>query len=277
MNNHDPKNGSICNCHSFIVPVWLYHKDNSEEKELVYALLNSQSDACFIKDEILQKLAISGPDVELKLSTALGENLVTCKKISDLFVRGVNEQLEVLLSKAFSQDDIPAKRGQFPGLESVHGLPHLQCIAENLMPYQHDVEVGILIEEANCAKAIKPREIFSGADDDPYAVRTTLGWSIIGMMHPVITDCQDNSHCSCNRIVSREIEGSLVKTLSHVVMKTQAKEVFTPAQVSKMLELDYSETSKEEQTVSFLDRKFLNVLDSNTQHRRDGHYKIPLR
>ena len=47
------------------------------------------------------------------------------------------------------------------------------------MPYQHDVDMGLLIG-ANCTKAIKPREVIPGADDDPYAVRTTLGWGVIG-------------------------------------------------------------------------------------------------
>ena len=46
--------------------------------------------------------------------------------------------------------------------------------------------------------------------------------------------------------MSREIGDSLSKTARHLVMKTQVKEVFGPAQVSKMLELDFSETPKEE-------------------------------
>lgn len=58
--------------------------------------------------------------------------------------------------------------------------------------------------------------------------------------------------------------------------KTQAKEVFAPAQLSKMLERDFSETSREDHALSFLDKKFLNVLESSIQHRDDGHYEMPL-
>ena len=61
------------------------------------------------------------------------------------------------------------------------------------MPYQHDVDVGLLIG-ANCTKAIKPREVIPGADDDPYAVRTTLGWGVIGIMNRTTANSQDN-HC----------------------------------------------------------------------------------
>ena len=277
VNTYDSNNGSICNSHSLIVPIWLHHADNPERKELVYALLDNQSDACFVKDEILRKLDISGPDIQLKLSTILGEDLVASQRITDLIVRGVNEQSEVSLPRTYSRDEIPAKRGQIPRPESVSGWPHLQSIAEHLTPYQHDISVGLLIG-ANCAKAIKPREVIPGGDDDPYAVRTTLGWGVIGIMNPTTGECQDNTHCSCNRIVSREIQdsGTRLKTTSHLVVKTQAKEVFAPAQLSKMLELDFRETSKEEQTLSLLDRKFLNVMESNIKYQDDGHYEIPL-
>ena len=123
---------------------------------------------------------------------------------------------------------------------------------------------------------IKPREVIPGSEDDPYAMRTILGWGIIGMTNPLTVDSQNNSHCSCNRIVSREVGDSLSKTVSHLVMKTQAREVYGPAQVSKMFELDFSETAKEERTLLFHDRKFLNALETNIRHRNDGHYEIPL-
>ena len=224
----------------------------------------------------LQKLNISGPDVQLKLSTVLGEDLVTSKKINDLVVRGINEEIEVSLPRTYSRDEIPAKRSQIPRPESVSGWSHLQRIANNLMPYQHNVDVGLLIG-ANCTKAIKPREVIPGADDDPYAVRTTLGWGVIGIMNRTTANSQDN-HCFCNCIVLREIDcnQTKLKTISHLVAKTQAKEVFAPAPLSKMLERDFSETSREDHALSFLDKKFLNVLESSIQHRDDSHYEMPL-
>ena len=205
----------------------------------------------------------------------LGEDLVTSQKINDLVVRGLIENQEVMLPKTYSRKEIPAKRGQIPRPETVKKWPHLKRIEEHLLPYQHDAYVGLLIG-ANCTKAIKPREVIPGADDDPYAVRTTLGWGVIGVINQSTIDSQENSYCSCNRIVSREIEDSLVKTVSHVVAKTSAKELFVPAQVNRMFEHDFSEVSKEEKTLSFLDRRFLNTLESNIQRLSNGHYEIPL-
>ena len=275
VNTHEPEDGGFCDSHSLIVPVWLYQRGHPEKKELVYALLDDQSDACFVSEEILQKLAISGPQVQLKLSTVLGEDFVACQKINDLVVRGVNENQEVMLPKTYSRKEIPAKRGQIPRPETVKEWPHLKRIEEHLLPYQHDAYVGLLIG-ANCTKAIKPREVIPGADDDPYAVRTMLGWGIIGVIHQSIIDSQENSHCSCNCIVSREIEDSLMKTVSHVVAKVSVKELFLLAQVNKMFEPDFSEVSKEKKTLSFLDRRFLNTLESNVQHLSNDHYEILL-
>ena len=140
------------------------------------------SDAYFVTKKILQKLAISGPQVQLKLSTVLGEDLVTSQKINDLVVRGLIENQEVMLPKTYSRKEIPAKRGQIPRPETVKEWLHLKRIEEHLLPYQHDAYVGLLIG-ANCTKAIKPRDVIPGADDDPYTVRTTLGWGVIGVIN----------------------------------------------------------------------------------------------
>ena len=39
------------------------------------------------------------------------------------------------------------------------------------MPYKEEVDVALLLG-INCARAIKPREIIPGNDNDPYAKRT---------------------------------------------------------------------------------------------------------
>ena len=133
--------------------------------------------------------------------------------------------------------------------------------------------MGLLIG-ANCTKAIKPREVIPGANDDPYAVRTMLGWGVIGVINQSIIDSQENSHCSCNCIVSREIEDSFVKTVSHVVAKIQLRNCSYRHKLTKCS--DFSEVYKEKKTLSFLDRRFLNTLESNVQHLSNDHYEIPL-
>lgn len=142
------------------------------------------------------------------------------------------------------------------------------------MPYRQDVEVELLVV-ANCTRAIKPREVISGADDDPYTMRTTLGWGIIGNVNPK-ENGQQNAHCSCNRIVSQEIGAKSSKTVRHFVLMTHVKKVISPAQVRKLFEFDFNKAAGEDKAHSYVVRKFLNLVKANIYHKEDGHYKNSL-
>ena len=54
VNALDAKSISNCSSHSLLVPVWLHHTQDPEKKTLLYARLDDQLDACFVKDDVLQ-------------------------------------------------------------------------------------------------------------------------------------------------------------------------------------------------------------------------------
>jgi len=117
---------------------------------MVYALLDDQFDVCFIKQIALAKLGVSGPEVQLRLSTVLGQEAITSQKISGLVVRGVNESTEVSLPGTYTRHIIPARRSQIPRPEPARKWSHLKRIAEHLMPYRDDLDVCLLLG-INCA------------------------------------------------------------------------------------------------------------------------------
>ncbi|KAK3738374.1 hypothetical protein QZH41_005730 [Actinostola sp. cb2023] len=88
---------------------------------MVYALLDEQSDACFV------------------------------------IVRGTRENKDIQLPRTYTRETIPAKRSQIPRPESAERWPHLRRIAGELTPYQSNVEVGLLIG-LNCTSALRPCE-----------------------------------------------------------------------------------------------------------------------
>lgn len=47
------------------------------------------------------------------------------------------------------------------------------------MPYDANLDIALLIG-ANCIKAIKPKEIIPGEDENTYGLRTELGWGTVG-------------------------------------------------------------------------------------------------
>jgi len=65
---------------SMIVPVWIQHKDNQDLKVETYAVLDDQSDTCFVTEEICTQLRLTGPEIILELGTMHSvENILTQK------------------------------------------------------------------------------------------------------------------------------------------------------------------------------------------------------
>lgn len=74
-----------------IMPVCLYMNINKAMQFLVYALLDDQSDAGFVKDSTLETSQVTGPQVNLQTSTIMGENYVLCTKVNRLVVQSMHE------------------------------------------------------------------------------------------------------------------------------------------------------------------------------------------
>ena len=148
------------------------------------------------------------------------------------------------------------------------------------MPYQHDIEVGLLIG-SNCSRAIMPREIIpAGPDDGPYAQRTDLGWGIIGNItrsKQGLIDNQGYEHIT-HRVISRNVADTscLYQKTCHFSIKSTTKEVINPAQVRQMMESDFSENGSTNQPLSQDDKKFMLKMERGIHQREDGHYEMPL-
>lgn len=106
---------------------------------MVYALLEEQSDACFIKDSILNVLKVNGPEVQLELSTVLSHEVIKCQKITGLVCCGVHETVEVSLPRTYTRSQIPSRSEHIPRPESARRWSYLGKIAEKIMPYRSDV------------------------------------------------------------------------------------------------------------------------------------------
>lgn len=122
------------------------------------------------------------------------------------------------------------------------------------MPDLLDCPVGLLIGY-DCPRALKPTQVISGKDHEPYAVKTDLGWSIVGCITP--NTCSRNVAGFCHRIS----------------VKLPA---ITPASTIRTLEADFRDTDSNEKTISQEDIHFLQQLDESVQHNREGHVEMPL-
>ena len=90
-------NSSETSIHTMIIPVVLNHNNNPDLQVLTYALLDNQSDACFISEDILTSLQASSQYVSLELTTMLAKQVIDSKIVSGLVVKGLNEDVSINL------------------------------------------------------------------------------------------------------------------------------------------------------------------------------------
>ena len=276
VNLSDLKNVNPSYMLSLIVPVWIHHRKDISKTLLTNALLDEQSDACFVKENLLRELGVNGPEVELKLSTVLAEKIIKSRRIEGLVVHGCNQDIEIRLPKSYSRSSIPARKSQIRRPESAMIWPHLQKISEMILPLNEDLRVGLLIG-LNCSRAVKPLEVIPGKGDDPYAKRIALGWGIIGATRSSREeDSEIEIDIAGNRIVIYEVEATPNRKMCHLAFRTQVKEMISPSNVSKMFTLDFNERQADEKPLSDEDRSFLRIVREGIHQLLDDHYEIPL-
>ena len=76
---------------------------------------------------------------------------------------------------------------------------YLEGIANEICP-NTDISVELLIG-ANCAEALEPKEVTSSRQSGPYAVKTILGWCVVG---PISHSSKNLDKVSCNHVLVEE-------------------------------------------------------------------------
>ena len=146
------------------------------------------------------------------------------------------------------------------------------------MPYQEDLEIGLLIG-CNCSKAIKPKEVILGKGEDLYALRTLLEWGIVGpegISEDRVNKEDRHTTSTCNRILTCKVgtQGHPQGNNISFVLRPCTKEKISPVAVKRMFEQDFSEIAANVQGLSWEDRKFLVIAEGGILD--SGHYELPL-
>ena len=226
---------------AMIVPVYIATENDLNTKLLTYALLDTQSDACFGTTSVLSDLGTSRKKVQLKIATITNESRrIDSTSHKGLRVRGLKGEKWVALPEVFEHDNIPANRDHIPTTKTIAKFPHLRNLKGKLSPLL-DVEVGLLIGY-NCPEAIAPIVSVVGEGARPYGVKTALGWSVVGQSRDATdTDSVGQSH----RILTTQCAELEDVHYIHAVGNTKVRELpYVPPQcedISKALGSDFSE------------------------------------
>ncbi|KAJ8342685.1 hypothetical protein SKAU_G00326130 [Synaphobranchus kaupii] len=184
------------------------------------------------------------------------------------------EEVHEVTSHASTQH-VPATSSIVPVLVSSRQEPEREILTYALLDTQSDSTFILedLLDDLNVeAQPVKlklstmtaidtvlptlaPLEAVIGGENEPFAQRTELGWSIIGSSNPHL-----------------DRQGS-----QSFVHRVTVKEIPTPpvTDVLKALESDFIERACEEKYVSQDDVQFIQFLSDNIRHK-DGHLEMPL-
>ncbi|XP_057678097.1 uncharacterized protein LOC130907254 [Corythoichthys intestinalis] len=240
---------------SMIVPVWLSGASNNGHEILVYALLDTQSSNTFIVQDICEKIQAVTEPVKLKLTTMTDRgSVVQSQRVDGLKVRGYFSQEYIDLPTTYTRDYMPLEQNSIPTRETTKLWAHLQNISKE-MPELLDCPAALLIGY-DCARALKPRKVIPGNDYDPYAIKTDLGWSIVGSIKPWTSSVEVTG--ACHRISVKELP------------------FITPSSMIRALEKDFLDTNPKEGTISQEDIQFLQILNGKINVNEEGHLEMPL-
>ena len=270
-----PKCTSVCGVedqdgvdNAMIVPVWVRSERKPDEEILQYAVLDDQANQSFISETLCKKLNITGPETMILLSTIQEVGVLTpSQKIRGLEILDYEKENVIKLPTTYSRPTIPANRSQIPKSEAIREWNHLQQVAEKLMPYRADVEISLLIG-SNCTRAIRPRAIMAGEEDEPYGQKSILGWGVVG------TICKSQSEdaqsdVNCSRIAARD-------TGKYFAFTSKTKEVISPEAVINVLAKDFNESPSASKPYSVQDSRFVKILEDGIKKLPNGHYEMPL-
>ena len=168
------------------------------------ALLDPGSNRTFCTEHLIDKLGLTGPLKKLKLETLTDDQSVQITEVSFEVCGAGNKKQCLSLEKVSAIKNFPKLYGTSTDLSK---WDHLKDV-KNPETSQVDLLIG-----QDCPQALRPIEVRSGSDDEPYAVRTYLGWTING---PVGHDGLNPSETGC---LSAFIQSSADKHLDQVVEK----------------------------------------------------------
>ena len=192
-----------------------------------------------------------------------------CQKVTDFRVRGYNSHITINLPTMYTRKHIPAIIDHIPSYESVKTWPHLSQVA-NEMSHKLDAPVGLLIGY-NCPQAFLPRKCVTGGSSEPFAIKSDLGWMVMG--HTV--NSKDDGAAFSHRIVSEQIV--LPHDPNRKAVTFKASRAPRPQDVLDILQSDFNErTERNSHDMSIEDEMFVSKISADIHQDEHNFVTMPL-
>ena len=151
-----------------------------------YALIDNGSDATLLKSDLAERLGLSCDPCELNISTVSGKKCFKSSKAA-LEILAIDSESSVLVKCAYTVPNLPVSEAGVPSKFDIEKWSHLNGLELKYIP---DRSIGILIG-CDVPEVHTVLEQKVGVGNQPYAVKSILGWSIRG---PAGTSCTALRH-----------------------------------------------------------------------------------
>ena len=155
-----------------VVPIKVFH---ANREITTYAFLGQGSTTTLCDQILLGQLGIEGEKMPFALTTVNRKDGRHQAKRVSLTIAGLNSNDVVDLHKVFSVKSLPIEPNKALTADEVNAWPHLQGLYLPKFP----TSIGLLIGVDN-AELFWIVEERRGEPEQPFAVRTRLGWSLLG-------------------------------------------------------------------------------------------------
>ena len=230
-----------------IIPVEVQARDR-ETIVTTYALLDEGSDVTLCDKSLLERLNLEGKPTEFSLTTVNKTNAKQAGQEVSLRVQPLSRENQLDLDRVWSVDHLPISIKSIPGQRDLSKWSHLNDIE---LPRIDATQVSLLIG-SDVPEAFWVIEERRGRPKEPYAIKSPLGWSVLG---PVSRrDKSESFHVNFQRISNEDI-------------LQQVKEIW---------ESDFIGTSDDFGTsLSREDKRALHKMESSVV-LKNGHYEIAM-
>ena len=267
-----------------MVPVLLCSKDKPEKALKVYAIIDNCSQGTFISEKALESLGVSGTPTSITIETTIASESFSSKVVNNLVIRcseahhiSYPDSPVINLPATYSRPILPDHSGDVASKENALMFESMKSIAELLPEYDSQIPVALLIGQ-DCPRAQEPYEVVRGKECEPYAVRTALGWCMMG---PIAHNQKSSEAIGChftkrvyfptNSDVPTYINaGDTFFTEKETIRDTHIKDCLL-----NMWMTEFTENDPEELALSQEDKLFINTMTENIEVV-DGHYQLPL-
>ena len=225
-----------------IIPVVAYGMNGHAVQ--TFALLDSASEVSLVENNLAIDLGLKGKKKTLKMKT-LNSETVHDSRVVSFTVKGINDSdsEKIHINNAWT-----VSAGTFGGVSQTvqADMKHIKDLnIESVVPGQVQILIGISTPEAHLQEDIR-----RGSKEQPIAVRTPLGWSLIGGKLYDQVEAKVNFTFACNDLLGRQVE-QFWKTESLGIVYT------------------------DKTSLSIEDRRAMSIPDSTTV-LQNGHYEVGL-